>query len=77
MYVIREDAKILNSDEVGKLLKEYYEKFGEQFVRFNYTDFKWDGDTPAAVAYLEALREAVKKDTPTHFSKNPYEFFGH
>ncbi len=43
MYVILEDAKILNSDEVGKLLKEYYEKFGEQFVRFNYTDFQGDG----------------------------------
>ena len=77
MYIIREDMEILKSDEIKKLLKEYYEKFGEQFVYFNYTDFQGDGQKRAAEFYLEALREAVKKGTPTHFSQNPYEFFGH
>ena len=68
---------ILRTDEVSELLEAYEEKFGEDFVPFNYRDFHWDGDKPAAAFYVEALREALEKDEPTRYEKDPFGFFGH
>lgn len=77
MYVIREDMEILCQKEVRKLREAYEEKFGEDFIPFNYRDFHWDGDKPAAAFYVEALREALEKEEPTQYEKDPFGFFGH
>lgn len=62
----REDIEILGSDEVRLMDCQYAEKFGESFIYFNYTDFPSTKTRSAAEAYRDALREALKKNEPTH-----------
>lgn len=77
MYVVREDMEILCRQETFDLRTAYREKFHEDFRPFNYGDFCGDGSQPAAAIYVEALREALKKDEPTRYEGDPWEFFGH
>ena len=77
MYVIREDMDILRRKETLNLRIAYREKFHEDFRPFNYGDFRGDGSQPAAAIYVQALREALKKDEPTRYEGDPWEFFGH
>lgn len=77
MYIIREDMEVLRQKEVLEMRRAYKEKFHEDFVPFNYRDFHWEGDKPAAEFFVEALREALKKDKPTRYEKDPFGFFGH
>lgn len=77
MYITPRDMKILRSDEVFRLYDEYEKKFGEQFICFNYADFRGTDITPAAQIYLEALREAVKGDKPYHIVSHRYDVFDH
>lgn len=66
MYVIRADAEILCSKEVMGMRGAYYEKYGEDFILFNYVDFPGiKGKQRPAEMYREALIEALKKDKPT------------
>ena len=74
MYVIRADMKILCSDEVMDMRQKYYEKFGEDFISFNYVDFPGikGGQRPAEM-YREALREALAKEEPTRIESHRYD----
>lgn len=77
MYIARRDMEILCKEDTFDLLTAYREKFHEDFRPFNYGDFRGDGSQPAAAIYVEALREALKKDEPTRYEGDPWEFFGH
>ena len=77
MYVVREDMKILCSDEVMGLQHHYEEKFGERFLAFNYADFPSSGTKIAGEVYRDALRDAVARDKPTHIVSHRYDEFDH
>ena len=77
MIIARTDLMILRQKEVRELRGAYRKKFHEDFVPFNYGDFEWDGDKPAAAFFVEALREALQKDEPTRYKGDPWEPFGH
>jgi len=79
MYVIRADADILCTDEVRELKRKYREKFGEQFICFNYADFQGERGIvgSAAQQYKKALEEALEKDEPTHIESHRYDDFDH
>lgn len=77
MYVVREDMLILRSDEVMGLRAQYAEKFGEEFLCFNYADFPGSDTQIAAEMYREALRKAVARDEPTHIVSHRYDDFDH
>lgn len=78
MYVIRADMEILCSNEVRTMEEEYYKKFGEWFIHFNYVDFPGiKGEQRPAEMYREALREALKKDEPTHIESHRYDIIDH
>lgn len=77
MYVNPRDMKIIRTEEMYHLQKEYREKFGEGFIPFNYADFHGTETIPAAQVYLETLREAVKADTPYHIVSHRYDDFDH
>ena len=64
MLLVREDVKILWSDEVLELEKQYYEKFGEYFIYFSYEHFHSTADKCAGQVYKETLEKAVKGDKP-------------
>ncbi len=66
MYVIKEDAAIVNTSEIRHMLEQYAEKFGEDFILFNYVDFPGiKGKQRPAEMYREALINALEKDEPT------------
>lgn len=67
MYVIKEDAAIINTSEIRHMLEQYAEKFGEDFILFNYVDFQGISGVAGSAGrqYKEALIEALKKDEPT------------
>jgi hypothetical protein len=71
------DSGILRSDEIFRLYDEYREKFGEEFICFNYADFHRMGEKCAAQVYLETLKEAVKADKPYHIVSHRYDDFDH
>ena len=71
------DSGILRSDEIFRLYDEYREKFGEEFIYFNYADFHRTGEKCAAQVYLETLKEAVKADKPYHIVSHRYDDFDH
>lgn len=77
MYVVREDMKILCSDEVMGLRKQYTQKFGEHFLAFNYVDFPSSGTKIAGEVYRDALREAVARDEPTRIVSHRYDTIDH
>ena len=77
MYVAPCDMKILCSEEVTNLKKEYRKRFGEQFICFNYADFQGTEKKCAAQIYLEALRQAVKASGPYRIVSQRYEEFDH
>ena len=78
MYVARRDMEYLRAHtaEERKLLQQYKDMFGKNFVVFNYETFKGTKDLPAAYFYLEALRKAVETGEP-YLKKPTYEEFGH
>lgn len=75
MYVTREDAAILTSDEVGALLDEYEERFHERFLAFNYADFQDKDGKIAAEVYKEAIAQALKDNKPYHVVSHRYDVF--
>ena len=77
MYIAPCDMKILCSEEVTSLKKEYRERFGEQFACFNYADFQGTEEKCAAQIYLEILRQAVKSNTPYRMTSRRYDEFEH
>lgn len=77
MYVAPRDMEILRTEEVRELKEKYQEKHKEQFICFNYADFKGTEDKCAAQIYLETLREAVKADKPYHIISHRYDEFDH
>ncbi len=77
MYVIKADALIVNTREVRHMMEQYAEKFGEDFISFNYADFQTIGDKPAGLVYKEALEEALKKDEPTRIESHRYDTMDH
>ncbi len=79
MYVIREDMLIVNTDEVRHMLEQYAEKFGEDFISFNYADFQGIRGVPGSAGqqYKDALEEALKKDEPTRIESHRYDDFDH
>lgn len=58
------DRKVLWT--VRGMLQEYREKFGEDFIFFNYADFKRQGEKCAAQVYKETLEKALRDDKPYH-----------
>jgi len=77
MYVIREDMLIVNTGEVRHMLEQYAEKFGEDFISFNYIDFPGTDDMRPGQQYKEALQEALEKDTPTRIESHRYDTMDH
>ena len=77
MYVIREDAEILTSEEVIKMKKEYEKRFGERFITFNYDDFQSTKEKTAGQLYKEALETALREGKPYHIESKAYVFYGH
>lgn len=77
MYVIRKDAEILCSDEVMDMRQAYREKFGEDFIYFNYIDFPGTKTIRPAEQYRETLREALTKDEPTQIESHRYDIIDH
>ena len=67
MYVVREDAVIVNSEEVWQMREQYERKFGERYISFNYIDFQGVQGVPGSAGqqYKDMLEEALKKDKPT------------
>lgn len=77
MYVTRPDSEIIRSREVQDMLDEYEERFHERFIAFNYGDFHWDGDKPAAQVYKETLAKALADSKPYHIVSHRYDEFDH
>ena len=77
MVIARRDSDILRSKEIFQLYNAYQEKFSEQFVCFNYSDFHGTETIPAAQIYLETLREAVKAEKPYRIVSHRYDEFDH
>lgn len=77
MYVVREDVKIIKTREVRDMLREYEKRFGERFIAFNYGDFHWEGDKPAAQVYKETLAKALADSKPYHIVSHRYDEFDH
>lgn len=77
MFVMKEDAEIICSDEVMALMKQYHEKFGERFLAFNYIDFPGNDYQRPAEMYKEALKKAVECDEPTHIESHRFDVIDH
>lgn len=79
MYVVKEDALIVNTKEVRQMLEQYTEKFGEDFILFNYADFQGIRGVAGSAGrqYKEALKEALKKGKPTRIESHRYDDFDH
>lgn len=77
MYVARADMKILCSDEVMDMRQEYEDRFGEDFIMFNYADFPGSETQLAAEMYRETLRKALADNKPYHIVSRRYEVFDH
>lgn len=74
-YIKPADLKVLRSDEIQAMEKEYYEKFGEWFIHFSYIDFPGvHGVAGSAVQmYREALEKALLDDKPSTLKHEPDE----
>lgn len=77
MYVRREDALILTSDEIGVLLDEYEARFNERFIAFNYVDFRDKDGKLAAEVYKEKIAQALKDNKPYHIVSHRYDVIDH
>lgn len=79
MYVTREDMRIVNTKEVSQMLEQYAEKFGEDFISFNYADFQGVCGVAGSAGrqYKETLQKALKKDEPTRIESHRYDDFDH
>ena len=77
MYVAAVDMKILKNKELDVLLDQYKERFGEDFIEFNYADFHRHGEKCAAQVYKETLEKALLDDKPYHIESKRYSFFDH
>lgn len=73
MVVIRADMDILRSSEVMDMRRAYREKFGEDFIYFNYADFQ--GIRGVAGSPAVEYREALAKDEPTRIESHRYDDF--
>ncbi len=77
MYIAPVDSPIILGKERWDLASMYEDKFGEQFIQFNYADFQRQGDKCAGEVYMEALRKAVQADKPTRIVSHRYDFIDH
>ncbi len=77
MYIAPADSKVLLCKERRDLFGAYEDKFGEQFIQFNYVDFKPKDGKCAGEVYMEALRKAVQADKPTRIVSHRYDFIDH
>ena len=73
MYVVREDAEILCSDEVMDMRQEYEDRFGERFLSFNYVDFPGTETMRPAEMYREILRKALRENKPCGMVSHRYD----
>ncbi len=77
MYVIREDALIIATEEVRSMMHEYKRRFGKPFISFNYADFQSDGNMRAGEKYVATLRNALETNTPYEIESHRYDTFDH
>ncbi len=77
MYVAPTDAKIVNSEEVWELKRQYEERFGERFIPFNYPDFPGDENTLPGQAYKNAIIHALEEGKPYHIVSKRYNVIDH
>lgn len=77
MIVGQKDSAILRSDEVMGMQYEYMDKFGEQFIPFNYVDFPGSETQCAAEMYRETLRKALQDNKPYHIVSHRYDTIDH
>ena len=77
MYIIREDMAILRSSEVRTMQEEYFNKFHELFIPFNYAGFPGTKDKISGIQYKETLEQALKDDKPYHIVSHRYDDFDH
>lgn len=77
MYVVREDAEILWSDEVMDMRQEYEDRFGEEFIWFNYVDFPGTETMRPAEMYREILRKALRENKPCGMVSHRYDVIDH
>lgn len=74
MYVLKEDMRIVNTREMRRMLEQYAERFGEDFILFNYTDFPGTGEAGSSGRrYKEALEKALLDDKPSALKHEPDE----
>lgn len=74
MTIAKEDMIILRSSEIYELYDKYRQKFGEEFMGFDYADFPGTPDKSAGQMYKETLEKALQDDKPYHIKSRRYEF---
>lgn len=77
MVVNHKDAEILCSDEVMSMRRQYREKFGEDFLWFNYIDFPGTKTQAAADMYREILKKALADDKPSTMVSHWFDSMDH
>lgn len=77
MFVMREDAEILCSDEVMDMRREYTARFGKRFLMFNYVDFPGTETMRPAEMYREILRKALQENKPCDIVSRRYNAMDH
>ena len=77
MYIADVDQKLLFTKEHLNMQNEYKQRFGEQFISFNYADFRRQGEKCAAQVYLETLKRALEENKPYHIQSHRYDVFDH
>lgn len=77
MLIGKEDSAIIRSKEVHDMMVEYRKRFGEQFVPFNYADFRSVDGKRAAEIYKETLAQALAENRPYRIRSKMCDFFGH
>lgn len=77
MYVIREDALIIATEEVMHMMDEYKRRFGKSFIAFNYADFQGTETMRPGEQYVNTLRHALETNTPYEIESHRYDDFDH
>ncbi len=71
------DIAELRESGAWELRKQYEEKFGERFPRFNVYDFPDEDDCTGVQLYVSLIKKALETGVPYRIEKSkvPYEFF--
>lgn len=64
MFVTKEDAIILASDEVMDMRKQYFKMFGKDFLYFAYPDFPGSSTMRPAEMYKQELAKCLREHKP-------------